>query len=473
MKKGSDTLAKYRPKSLDELNSLYDKTVSTQNSIEATASAISTEAFPVESETTAEKIDKFFAEHSDISAGGCSDLTEDIQNFIRNFGKPATAEDEIAIRHHRPVPIKLRQLPTPPKHVESAVQPTETAEEPQTAPADTPAPQEAKPEKTEFVITAEKNELFEEYMRIMSDEDDDDYSKSRRKRKKNRKAAEAEAPKQEAPEPEAPAIAETEAEEDTTPSYAAPDYESDEEEATESFASFTEEKEEIIPLKEEKKPLSLTEDKDSPFADDDEEEDEEEKLPRKKTALQLLLILLLFVTLISALTVTAVQTLVKVNSGEKFMDKYYVYSATVTDKVTDINEGDLVFVEIAKTKDNEVFAYNTPNGVAYAVQTFSGEPERTSGKNGISDSIIVLNTSIKGKVTRIYPSLGKVTATISENFMTVIAGLLVLAIVIILLLIFAFRRTSSSGKTSQKDNLSFDDEQDDFDEDSDEDFSRR
>lgn len=458
-------MAKYRPKSLDELNRSYDKTVSTQNSIEATASAISTEAFPVESETSAEKIDKFFAEHSDMSAGGCADLTEDIQNFIRNFGKPATAEDEIAIRRHRPVPIKLRQIPNPPKPLDAPVQPAETAAEPQSAPADAPAPKEAKPEKAEFVITAEKNELFEEYMRIMSDDDDDDYSRSRRKRKKNRKAAEAEAPKQEEPKQTSP-----EAEEADFTSYNAPDYTVEEEES-ESFASFTEEEE---APKEEKKALSLTEDKDSPFADNDDEdidEEKEEKPPRKKSGLQLLLILILFLTLVSALAVTAVQTLIKVNSGEMFMDKYYVYSAAVTDRVTDINEGDLVFIENVKTEDNSVFAYSTPDGIAYAVQTFSGEPERTSGKNSTSDHIVVLNTSIKGKVTRIYPSLGAVAAAISENFMTVIAGLLLLAILIILLLIFAFRRTGS-GKASQKDNFSFD-EDEDFDEASDEDFSLR
>ena len=461
-------MAKYRPKSLDELNRSYDKTVSTQNSIEATASAISTEAFPVESETSAEKIDKFFAEHSDISAGGCADLTEDIQKFIRNFGKPATAEDEIAIRRHRPVPIKLRQIPNPPKPLDAPVQSAETAAEPQSAPAEAPAPKEAKPEKTEFVITAEKNELFEEYMRIMSDDDDDDYSRSRRKRKKNRKAAEAEAPKQEEPKQTSP-----EAEEADFTSYTAPDY-SIAEEDTESFASFTEEEEDASASVIEKKPVSLTEDKDSPFADNDDEdsdEEKEEKPPRKKSGLQLLLILILFLTLVSALAVTAVQTLIKVNSGEMFMDKYYVYSAAVTDRVTDINEGDLVFIEKVKTEDNSVFAYSTPDGIAYAVQTFSGEPERTSGKNSTSDHIVVLNTSIKGKVTRIYPSLGTVAAAISENFITVIAGLLLLAILIILLLIFAFRRTGS-GKASQKDNFSFD-EDEDFDEASDEDFSLR
>jgi ATP-dependent Zn protease len=164
-----------------------------------------------------------------------------------------------------------------------------------------------------------------------------------------------------------------------------------------------------------------------------------------------------------------VQTLIKVNSGEMFMNKYYAYSAAFTDRVTDINEGDLVLVENISTKNNDVFAYSTPDGITYAVQTFSGEPERTSGKNSVSDSITVLNTSIKGKVTRIYPSIGKVASAISENFMTVITGLLVLAVVIILLLIFAFRRASSKSKTA-KDNFSFD-EDEDFNEASDEDFS--
>ena len=448
-------MAKYRPKSLDELNSFYGESLTVQNSIKESASAISSKALSDESADSSKKIDEFFAEHGSLSSGGCADLTEDIQKFIRDFGKPATAEDEIAIRRHRPVPIKLRQLPTVPKSVEPAEKATEAEAQ--------PSVRETKPEKTEFIITAEKNELFEEYMRIMADEDDEDDSRSRRKRKKNKKTAEAEAPKAETPV----------AEDDTDfTDYTAPAYETYEAEETESFSSFAEENEEAPIPSEEKKPLSLTEDKDSPFSADDEDEDEEaekKEQPRKKTALQLMLFLLLFVTLLSALTVTAVQTLIKVNSGEMFMNKYYAYSAEFTDRVTDINEGDLVLVEAIPTENNDVFAYSTANGISYAVQTFSGEPERTSGKNGISDTVTVLNTSIKGKVTRIFPSIGKGASAISENFMTVITGLLVLAVVIILLLIFAFRRTSSKSKTA-KDNFSFD-EQEDFDEASDEDFS--
>ena len=206
---------------------------------------------------------------------------------------------------------------------------------------------------------------------------------------------------------------------------------------------------------------ALSDENDSDSTDIAEEADEEEeKQPRKKVALQLVLFLLLFVTLLSALAVTAVHMVVRVNSGELFADKYYIYTASCTDRITDVNEGDLIIVENTAAENNEVFAYSTQNGIAFAVQTFSGEPERTYGKNGTNDNIVVMNTSIKGKVTRIYPSLGKAAALIGENFMTVIVSLLVLAVFIILLLIFAFRHTSPTDRRKSKDNLSFNDEED-------------
>ena len=96
-------MANYRPKSLEELNSVYDKTLSSQNVIKDSASAISTAAFTDTPAVSAQSIDDFFAEQTDATVGTCADLTQDIKNFIKDFGKPATKEDEIAIRR-KPVP---------------------------------------------------------------------------------------------------------------------------------------------------------------------------------------------------------------------------------------------------------------------------------------------------------------------------------------------------------------------------------
>lgn len=453
-------MANYRPKSLEELNSVYDKTLSSQNVIKDSASAINTAAFTDTPAVSAQSIDDFFAEQTDATVGTCADLTQDIKNFIKDFGKPATKEDEIAIRRKPVVPIKVKSSPL--QNAPQSLQPEKTDEAvasenvPEAAPAE-----QTKPEKTEFVITAEKNELFDEYMRIMSDEDDEaEYSKSKaRKKKKSKKSPEVTVQKEEA------------SSEEKTEAFTAsllPDFEPEED--AESFISFADGEQKSS---QDKKPAAdaLSDESDSDSTDIAEEADEEEeKQPRKKVALQLVLFLLLFVTLLSALAVTAVHLVVKVNSGELFADKYYIYTASGTDRITDVNEGDLIIVENTAAENNEVFAYSTQNGIAFAVQTFSGEPERTYGKNGTNDNIVVMNTSIKGKVTRIYPSLGKAAALIGENFMTVIVSLLVLAVFIILLLIFAFRHTSGKKGSSTKDNFSFDEEED-FDEASDEDFS--
>ena len=443
-------MANYRPKSLEELNSVYDKTLSSQNVIKDSASAISTAAFTDTPAVSAQSIDDFFAEQTDATVGTCADLTQDIKNFIKDFGKPATKEDEIAIRRKPVVPIRVKSSPL--QNAPQSLQPEKTDEAvasenvPEAAPAE-----QTKPEKTEFVITAEKNELFDEYMRIMSDEDDEaEYSKSKaRKKKKGKKSPEVTVQKEEASSEE-----KTEA----FTSSLLPDFEPEED--VESFISFADGEQKSS---QDKKPAAeaLSDENDSDSTDIAEEADEEEeKQPRKKVALQLVLFLLLFVTLLSALAVTAVHMVVRVNSGELFADKYYIYTASCTDRITDVNEGDLIIVENTAAENNEVFAYSTQKGIAFAVQTFSGEPERTYGKNGTNDNIVVMNTSIKGKVTRIYPSLGKAAALIGENFMTVIVSLLVLAVFIILLLIFAFRHTSPTDRRKSKDNLSFNDEED-------------
>ena len=62
-------MANYRPKSLDELNSFYDKTLSSQNEIEANASAIRNEALADEPSISAQVIDDFFAEQTGETTG--------------------------------------------------------------------------------------------------------------------------------------------------------------------------------------------------------------------------------------------------------------------------------------------------------------------------------------------------------------------------------------------------------------------
>ena len=486
-------LASYRPKKLDELNSFYDKTLSSQNVIEATASSISKEAFKNEPVVTPKSIDDFFAEHTDSSHGSCADLSADISSFIANFGKPATAEDEISIRRKPVVPIKIRNAPTPPKPVNPSPQPETVPEEvkeasPAQTPVEvtqqairTPAPQESKPQKVEFVITAEKNELFEEYMRIMSDEDDDaNYSKSKsRKKKKAKKSAEAKAEEKTQAKTEAPTPVVISDEHSEAADILSAVEASDDNDDTDGFFSFANEPEKEAPVAATPEIIS-DQPQENSFLDlsfDEEEDyDYDEDTRRKNPVLQLILFLVLFITLLSAFTVTFIKTSLKVNTGELFNDKYYLYTANYTDEVADIHSGDLILIEDTPVQDGEVLAYESHDNITYAVQVSSVEPQRTTCKNSTGDKITVMNTSIKGKVAKYYPSLGKLISVITENFMTIIVLLLVFAVFIIIILLSAFRHTpkkekqSSDSKKSAKDNFSFD-EQEDMDEATDEDFS--
>lgn len=419
-------MATYRPKSLNEINSSYDKSIASQNTIKDTESTITTAA----DKDMASTIEAIHAAPARKEKKPIGDLSADIQTFIRDFGNPVKQAE-------RPAPRTTQIKPA------AAQKP---AVKPEAAPAPELKAQENQTERAEFVMTAEKSELFEEYMRIMSDEDDDSYfSKSKsRKKKKSRKGDETaladafveEAEKEEAPSAEAYDSRPEEAYE----SFTAPEYSSDlseienEPEAPEQDVYSQEEYyEEEVPVKEKKKNVFL----------------------------QLFLILLLLVTLIAALGTTVLNVVLKVDSGESFADKYYFYTVDKNDSVLNLTKGDLVVAIDSKPVDNDIVAYYNSNMKAFdfavkrsevSEEVILAENESTNGQ------INIFSTNIRGKLIKIYPVIGTAVGAVCDNFIVVIAALLALALVLILILAFAFGRSS---KKAGKDNFSFDDEEDD------------
>lgn len=440
------SVASYRPKSLNELNNSYDKSVASQNVIKDTASAIDFSAFD-NTETVKAQTEEFFREESLSSEPALADLSEDISDFIKNFGKPASPDDEVP--KPRRVPVKPR-----PSHFKP-VKPVTAAEKeiPQTPSAAVAEPK--KQEKPELVITPERSELFDEYMRVMSDEDDDDTdlgSGRHRKKRRGKKAAEQ---------------IEESFSEPAAPYEPAPLYESEKETAveekpdeTESFVKEAVEKEQSFEPDEytySTEPETKEKEEDAFDLKADEQEKDE---PQKGGILKISLLLLLLLTLISALAVTAVQVVLKVDTGLPLSDKYYFYTVSSTDTLVGINEGDLLVAEKAGVTNGDVFAFykTADKQFGFAIKTFAEGSEITTGDN--SDGPVRLrNTDIYGKVTRIYPSVGSLVSAIKDNFLLVIGAHIVIAA--IALILFVFTGKSKKNKNADTDNFTFDEDEDD------------
>lgn len=403
-------MATYRPKSLNEINNFYDKTLTSRNAIKVSENAIT--AVTEQPAPVAESVTEEDALPAAASAG-VGDLTADIQKFIQDFSNPEKQEDKPVPRTTiiKPAAVKPQTI-----RKNDKTSPSVRAEKKQDAPA----------EKPEIVMTAEKNELFEEYMRIMSDEDDDSFI-SRSKQKKKRKAKKHEdfseaAEKSESSDelysPESPVY---QAEE----SFAAPEYTSDFSEPA---------------IDEEDDEISGT---DISFAE------EPAKESKGKLFLQIFLIICLLVTLIAALGTTLINVVLKVNTGEPFAGKYYFYTVSKDDALVEIKKGDLLLAVEEEINDNEKIAYYNSDVGAYdfAVKRSDVGDNMTLAENsGSNGEINVFNTNIRGKLSKAFHFVGTVIGIATEHFTVILAVLMAVALILILILAFAFGRSGKKAK---------------------------
>lgn len=176
-------MAGYRPKSLNELNDMYDKTITAEKAIikasrqlhDATESIVP----PAAVETPVQDLPK--EETKTVEA-----LSSEVDSLINRF------KSEMAAATEKPMEAAVKKAPATP------------AEPPEKISFDKPAtegaaPSAAKP-KSYYDLESpgevsekaaarsdERTELFEDYMKIMNDEDDDLFSKRESFKKKSKK----------------------------------------------------------------------------------------------------------------------------------------------------------------------------------------------------------------------------------------------------------------------------------------------
>ena len=167
-------MAGYRPKSLDELNSLYDKSINAKNEISKKALdlEVKSEQFVPALTQTDVKPEEDEKSREETAAEEISGLVDD---FIKSFGTP------VPVKKVRPASVAATAV----KSVSSAkVAEAKSPVQESTHSVQTDAPSSDKPR---LIRSTERNELFEDYKKVMDDEGEDEGSRLRLGRRKGKK----------------------------------------------------------------------------------------------------------------------------------------------------------------------------------------------------------------------------------------------------------------------------------------------
>lgn len=393
-------MANYRPKSLDELNSLYDKSLNARNEIVKKASVLDAgnekqeSAFlPDEPDTPKEKT------REQLAADEISDLVGD---FVKSFGK------EVPVKRANPSPVPTSGIRAVPAKASESDEAKNEAE--------------AVDNKPRLIRNSERNNLFENYKKVMDDEDDYDFSEPRKAKKKKLFDKKGTAEEE---------VAENKNEENK--SVSAPIILSETNKADAGNDTVNSEK-----AKDEYSIEGLV-------AIDKEDDDNNDKadLSKKSSAAKAVVMILLFITILLTTAVGAVKAFSGINSNKLFNEKYRIYTASNNYTALGINKGDLVIVENKAVDEGYIVAYE-PNAYTYEFAKFESllNDECFISDNGSGQKGVVYNRNIRGVVYKTVPVIGAIAATIISDFNTLAAVLVAVIVLLALIAGLAFRKKS-------------------------------
>ncbi len=433
-------MAGYRPKSLDELNSIFDKTMAAEKAIKKSSSLLKNgedsfrsftaevneekESLPLQEEKTSEEI------------------TDSVSDFIAKF---TAAEEAQTVKAKPQMTVISPEAVKKDFEIEGETSPLQETE--------TPAKEAEKPSR---------DELINDYMRIMSDEDDDaptekKLSRKEKKRLKRKEKAEAKAPAEE------PLPAEEETQSEALPFDSATE---DEETAPEPV-SLTDEPQQEASVGE-KDDFDFPENYTPEWIKEDEQAEqaaesvkpEKEKSKGGKTLLKLVLSLVLVAVISVGALATVLKTVAAVNTGKLVSDKYYVFTAYKAYTDLGIDEGDLVITEKKYAENGEIFTY-----VDYGNKTFEfgrrtdsitkedGEVLYVTEKDG--GRTLVSRDDCKGVVYLTYEGRGRLVSFLTDNYIIIVSAAAVISLIIVLVFILALR----TKKEEKNENIESSDEE--------------
>ncbi|MCM1544188.1 MAG: hypothetical protein NC110_02710 [Ruminococcus sp.] len=485
-------MASYRPKSLDELNNMYDKTLSAEQAIKKGTTKLKNESGvsvdPVESVKvtdipTVPDIIKDSATDKEIE-----DLSFAVDNFIRHFsGEPAKPAAPAPSYPKTPIRPQNQHKPNA-QMIQKELNASTIPEE------------------------GDLSGLMNEYIKIMNDEDDEPlFGKRSRHRKKDRKKshstieeapAQAEAqPEPEAeiqlsespsvqPEPQQPAIEvpiqeeavrSSDEEEAYAPTYYDYDYDEAEEAAkrAERKAAKKAEKEarkaakkaakkaseqatieEHVPVEEPTVAEEVQEENLEAAFEKFEEEDETEEVQARSSTGRIVLRTILSIIFVICLAVTAVvasmNLVLNINTGKKAPGDFYFFTASYDYEDADIKANDFIIcksstylIDGAKAAFIYTDTEDSQKKVAFGVKNGGMTDDDGNVVYLIGNQQIARGDAL-GTIEKTFPSIGKIVDIIFDYYLIFIVALAALTILLFILVTLVLRNKDKAIIKAQK-----------------------
>ncbi len=424
-------MAGYRPKSLDELNSIFDKTMAAEKAIKKGSSLLEKEedSFSSFSAQLTEEKETASVDEEKTS----EEITDSVNDFIARFSVQAEKEQ---VRAKPQMTVLSAEAVKKEYEIENDI----FSEE------DTSVKEAEKPSR---------DELMDEYMKIMSDEDDEapeEKKLSRKEKKKLRKKDKA---------PQAEEVPQEPEKEEEIPSEVM-----DEADYGETEAPAAEEpvQEELIQENENGDfdfPENYTPEwiKDEEEAETEESEVAAEKPKVGKKLLKVFLSLILVAVISVGALATVFKTVVAVNTGRLVADKYYVFTTYKDYSDISLPEGELVITEKKYAEDGEIFAYVDYTNKSFefgrridSITKEDGEVLYVTERDG--GRTLVSRDDCKGVVYLTYSGRGAAVSFLTDNYIIVIAAAAVISLIIVLLFVLVLRTKKEEKHSKENEELS-------------------
>lgn len=431
-------MAGYRPKSLDELNSIFDKTMAAEKAIKKGSSLL-------------EKGEDSFSSFSALMTGenentsvaeekASEEITDSVNDFIARFSVQAEKEQ---VRAKPQMTVLSAESVKKEYEIENDI----FSEE------DTSVKEAEKPSR---------DELMDEYMKIMSDEDDEapeEKKLSRKEKKKLRKKDKAPQAEEVPQEPEK--VEEIPSEGMDEADYGETEAHADEEPVREELIQESENGDFDFP--ENYTPEWI---KDEEEKETEESEVTAEKPKVGKKLLKIFLSLILVAVISVGALATVFKTVVAVNTGRLVADKYYVFTTYKDYSDISLPEGELVVTEKKYAEDGEVFAYVDYTNKSFefgrridSITKEDGEVLYVTEKDG--GRTLVSRDDCKGVVYLTYSGRGAAVSFLTDNYIIVIAAAAVISLIIVLLFVLVLRTKKEEKYSKENEELS-EETEDDF-----------
>ncbi|MGN1194258.1 MAG: hypothetical protein ACI4SB_02115 [Acutalibacteraceae bacterium] len=431
-------MSSYRPKSLDELNSRYDQAMSADLAIKKGVSGIRESENLQKEKRAVPDFDSMETDAHELSkkvAGtkNVEDISGAVDDFIRHLNSEYSPK---SLSANRPQPNKVVN-PQPKTH--AVPQPKN------------PAPVQPEP------FSENRSELLDNYMKVMTDqyEDDDDDSepsavggylkKKNRKRRRDKISGQVEErhpvnpPAVSEPMP-LPEVNYNDSDYMSKPDEVLPQDNTAEDSRSENIAD------------------SSFESLESTFNRLDEQAKKSKSTKKKKGAARIvfrtIFSLLLAAVLVFTAAVASLVLVLKVNTGNLALDKYYFVTTTADFEEAGLNKGDLVVCETGENVEDGSFVLCVDRnaGSFFFGKKNGGVVDDQGNIMYLVDGQNVYKDSVLGTVGKSIGHVGSVIDFIFRYYIPVLGALLILAIALILVVSVALRnKNKKAGEITEED----------------------